>query len=374
MVAACATAAIWCALQGTGSLFHHRIPPPIEITRASSLDATTDKRAIPSSGLHAQQIARAIQAQGLEADLIRPQSYRQLLAIVYAYNLCGIPVLGLLPLVDVDPMNFRDASDNHRIYSGTLRGHHAICFVGYSLRKAAFGTDDRFSSVHLRAYAAERLYAHDDQIGPFSKLVVDGHKVSYPAPSGETGTVDSFRCMWLNERETCIGCTRFALGPLMIPLRTIIRISYVEIMDLVSRLNRWTGDLLTLTGEQCRNRKPINWDLYLSTSNKLKQKIRKSKRIPDGSKLELVLKHLPKYIWIAKACDAAGENLFTLVFDATESHLGNYLVLMIGYNSDCCRSLLDIIAHGTPVRLIGEKGDIQAAAILGSLEEKSVMC
>ena len=376
VVSACATSAIWSALQGTGSLFHHRIPSPSEITIASSEDLSSDKRAIPSSGLRTQQIARGIQAQGLETDLIRPDSYKQLCSIVYSYNRCGIPVLGLLPMVDIIPSEVRTLPSGVKSYQANWRGYHAICFVGYSLFDNDYIKDNKYTDICLRGYAANRLYAHDDQVGPFSRLIVDGHMVKYLSPSGTVREEDSFGCMWANEFGKHTGVTRFALGLLMIPLRTIIRISHSEILELMSNINECLQLLRVAAYDHCHDVTSMKWDIHLTTSNKYKQAVRKSRIISNVSKMRLLETHLPKYIWSALVVNADNEPIMSLVFDATDSHLGNYLVITLCFKTRCCNRMMELVRQDAMMKqlLAMKKGDIQTIEILKSMMDKCVFC
>src|ERR1044072_7916004 len=47
-VAACASSALWSVFHGTGRLFQHAIPSPVEITKSASLHARIDDRTLPN--------------------------------------------------------------------------------------------------------------------------------------------------------------------------------------------------------------------------------------------------------------------------------------------------------------------------------------
>ena len=64
-IAACATSALWTIFHGTGMLFQHRIPSPVEITRVAT-DRFPRERSFPSDGLDLLQAVDAVRSIGLE--------------------------------------------------------------------------------------------------------------------------------------------------------------------------------------------------------------------------------------------------------------------------------------------------------------------
>jgi hypothetical protein len=90
VVAACATSALCSCFRGTGKLFQHVIPPPVEITDWAGDHLPEDLvavslRAFPNTGLSATQMAHAIRRVGLEAFAVGTQSVYGLHSVTYAY-------------------------------------------------------------------------------------------------------------------------------------------------------------------------------------------------------------------------------------------------------------------------------------------------
>ena len=52
VAAACATSALWSVFHGTGKLFHHHIPSPVEITRAANVFVPSGLGLVQNSGVH----------------------------------------------------------------------------------------------------------------------------------------------------------------------------------------------------------------------------------------------------------------------------------------------------------------------------------
>ena len=93
VVAACATSALWSAFHGTGMLFQHSIPSPVEITKAATAFLPLETRALPSGGLTPEQMAHAIRHIGLEPFLVKASNEHVLKSTVYAYLKGKVPIL-----------------------------------------------------------------------------------------------------------------------------------------------------------------------------------------------------------------------------------------------------------------------------------------
>ncbi|MDR0674130.1 MAG: hypothetical protein LBF93_10880 [Zoogloeaceae bacterium] len=95
-MAACATSALWSCFQGTGMLFQHKIPPPVEITKwagdhlPENLLAASS-RTFPNSGLTATQMAHAVRCVGLEPLVIGANSRYAVNSVMYAYLRGKVP-------------------------------------------------------------------------------------------------------------------------------------------------------------------------------------------------------------------------------------------------------------------------------------------
>ena len=122
VAAACATSALWAAFQGTGKLFQHTIPSPIQITKAATTLNSTNTRTLPNQGLTIEQMATAIRSLSLEPFAINVHNEEYLLKISsYAYLRARIPVIMLYALADVSTSPASGA------------GLHAVTITGYHL-------------------------------------------------------------------------------------------------------------------------------------------------------------------------------------------------------------------------------------------------
>lgn len=178
VTSACATSALWSALQATARLFQHHLPSPVEITKAATTNHPLRSRAFPNTdGLTVEQMAGAIRAVGLEPLHVQPANLFVLKAVVYGYLRAGIPPLLIHRLVGV-----RSGHQDHDF------GLHAVAVTGYSLPPDRQGCGDFVSD------SIDRFYVHDDQVGPFARMKpdVDGLDVRPEAEFIEKVLIDYF--------------------------------------------------------------------------------------------------------------------------------------------------------------------------------------
>ena len=95
VVAACATSALWSVFQGSGKIFHHPIPSPVEITKSGSLHIPDNRasgnlphetRGLHHSGLTATQMAHAVRAVGIDPYLVGASNDYLLKCTTYAFK------------------------------------------------------------------------------------------------------------------------------------------------------------------------------------------------------------------------------------------------------------------------------------------------
>src|SRR5207244_3290555 len=106
----------------------------------------------------------AIRAVGLEPDLLKITDIEVLKSTIYAYLRGKVPLILVVYLLDM-------AKPQRPI------GRHAVTVAGYR-----FGVGTRGSvtpgKLPFTSSAMERFYAHDDQIGPFARMVFDAKPVT----------------------------------------------------------------------------------------------------------------------------------------------------------------------------------------------------
>ncbi|MGV8075581.1 MAG: hypothetical protein AB2L11_13625 [Syntrophobacteraceae bacterium] len=335
VVAACATSALWSAFHGTGKLFQHSIPSPVEITRAATAHLPLETRAFPSDGLTSEQMAHAIRNVGLEPFLVRAQHEHVLKSTVYAYLRGMVPILMGIKLVDTstapDPV---------------LLGKHAVAVTGYSLGSPTTGTSLQETRFSLSASRMDKIYVHDDQVGPFARM-----EICYDS----NAQIKSFLSTSWKGRDGKIGSVVAIPDILLIPVYHKIRIPFDVVHDTVLSFNDNVIEVLRgaeiLTLSEC-----LEWDIYLTTVNSLKTDILRSARPAGNKRYASLLKNLPRFLWRATGiCE--NEPVIDLIFDATDIEQSPFLVYAIEYDTTLFSLLREI--SRMPQALSISKGDLE---------------
>ncbi|MEA1950119.1 MAG: hypothetical protein U9N87_01955 [Planctomycetota bacterium] len=311
VAAACATSALWSAFHGTGTLFHHAIPSPVEITKTAG-PLLSGERSLPNHGLTTEQMANAIRAVGLEPFPIRAQDEFIFKTTVYAYVRGRIPVLMLVHLYDIsNPQN------------AEFLGGHAVTVTG-------FGCGDREAGVaefQSKACEINRIYAHDDGIGPFARMVLDGKKVGLGPPSDIE--LMSLSTSWKDAHDS-LGNVRAVPVNILVPLYHKIRIPFALIQNAVMHFDQAIDLVANQGGNEPYER--LYWDVFLSPVSDFKESIFKSKAVDDSMRESVLSEQLPRFLWRATASSGA-RKVLDLLFDATDIEQGKLLVLAVEYHN-----------------------------------------
>lgn len=327
-VAACATSALWTVFQGTGKLFQHAIPSPVEITRlATQIPDEAVPGILPSRGLTGRQEIHAIRQLGLEADYTNAQDEFSLMCSVYAYLRAGIPLLLNASLWDTSVQP-----------TPKFLGWHAMAVTGFSLGRAGpvpHG-DLKYS---LRASRIDKIYVHDDQVGPFARMVLDGVKVH--AKNGKQyRRLNSLSTSWC-VADGKIGSVRAVPWFVIIPLYPKVRIRFDFIREVVMRFDQFI--LGAIPGSEPSPSSLFEWDIYLTAINQLKSEIRIEAGIIDSVRRKVLLSNMPRFIWRAKAMHN-NQVVLELLFDATDIEQGKFFVCAIEYSKPLY-TLLRLVAQ-----------------------------
>jgi len=310
VVAACATSALWSVFQKTGKLFSHPIPSPVEITNTASIFAPLETRILPNKGLSVYQMTHAIRSVKLEPFLVKAQNEHVLKSTLYAYLNGQIPLLMGIDLVDT--------SDNNKIW-----GKHAVAITGYSLgNKTAIQYGS--TGILLKASRIDKIYVHDDQVGPFARMIFDNVSLVL------NGTpVNSISTSWIG-RNGVIGSVRAIPDNILAPLYHKIRIPFNVIHDTIIPFDgiieaaRIKGIIPLL--------ERLEWDIFLTTINDLKTHFFHSHCLGDGEYCcKVLLENMPKYIWRAIALNK-NRPLIELLFDATDIEQGTLFIRAVEYD------------------------------------------
>ena len=294
VVSACATSALWSTLQGTGTLFQHNIPSPMEITTTATQTIEyrpPQTRLIPNPGLTIDQMAQAIKQFQLDPLIISAIDEQILKGHVYAYINSGLPLLLCINI-------YNKGKEELELYSA-----HAITLTGYSL---GCSQANPWNNCLLESSKIDELYAHDDNVGPFSKIGINLEKVDPQNPNKDYPILDI---------ETKKSNQVIIPSEVIIPLYHKIRIPYNYIFNVVFGFDRilkvfQTNNFINLPEN-------LTWDIYLTTINKYKTELFNSQEINNETKRLILTKRLPRFLWKATAF-SANETIFEFLFDATD--------------------------------------------------------
>lgn len=327
VVAACSTSALWSILQGTGRIYQHHIPSPVEITKMATTHSPPvppETRSLPSNGLSVSQMAHAISNLRMSPYFVSPENIDLLKNNVYAYLRGHIPILMVFSLVDCCDDGFTTERS----------GIHAVAITGYSLgeKKAKPFASRRGKPGFLsRASRVDKFYVHDDQVGPFVRMEFFEEPFEYKSFAGRKKSSPysmstSWKCI-----ENRKGFARAVPLAIMVPLYHKIRIPFSTIMESVLSLDRIIEDIRSKAKKLLRER--LEWDVRLTTINEVKSDISDKIHLRWEVRREVLLKEMPRFLWRATAwCEK--DEVVDLLFDPTDIEQGSFLNHAVFYNDD----------------------------------------
>lgn len=303
-VSACATSALWSVFHKTGRIFQHSIPSPAEITRSANDRFPLESRGFPSTGLTPQQMAGAIRSIGLEPYAVRISNMQLLRNVLYAYGHMGIPSLLLFSLWNVSGSA-----------GPVLRGRHAVTMTGYGLSGSA-GSCGEIRTC--RAMRMDKMYVHDDQVGPFAKMILD--ESTLRSSDGKTIGV-SIDSAW----RDC----RAVPHTIIVPLYHKIRIPFEAVSQSVEEFASFLNSIASALGGQAFNE--LEWDIYLTDINELRADLLNEKNIQGESLEKAMTQCWPRFLW-RSTLFRSGRPALDLIFDATDIEQGCFFFTAIDYD------------------------------------------
>ena len=147
-VGACATAALWSALQRVTRYEAIRAPTPAEVSQAAGRHGMPFGRTLPAvSGLSVPQLCDAVRAVGFAPEVLNTVEPELFVLALHTYLLSGIPVVLVL---------------------GRKDGHHAVTALGFQYTSDG-PAPELATSVPARSARISKLYIHDDGVGPYAR-------------------------------------------------------------------------------------------------------------------------------------------------------------------------------------------------------------
>ncbi len=333
VAAACATSALWSVFQATGRLFQHPIPSPIEITQSATAFLSNESRPIPNKGLNLQQMAHAVRNVGLEAYVKGIDNQDILKAQIYAFIKCGIPITLAIQLFDCS-----ESSINKNGFCVPI-GHHAVAITGYNFCNNA-ATDvslaNNTGTISLRSSKIEKIYVHDDGIGPYARMEFDGVPVKFK--SGEDVKERwSLSTSWKGVTGSePIGSGRALPLNLLFSIPPKIRVAFESIFNIIVAFDQIIRNSIKDTH--------IEWEIYLTTLIQYKKEALIDASRPSDAREIAVTGKLPRYLWRAVAWSDS-KQIFEFLFDATDFEDGALLLEVWAIDEESTRPFVEFSSH-----------------------------
>lgn len=298
VLAACATTSIWSMLNKVIGDTLPTYRSPSQITNDADKMSQDGSRLFPNKGLNVLQICQAIIGSGLVSEVKQPDtkngkikqmalSESLLKQIIRAYSGLGIPII---LVVQVPTVNGYRA--------------HAITVLGFKQAFPPVGSEP--GEIAWVADTIERIYAHDDQWGPFTRIKFL-----------EDGGIET---NWTEDHKQ--NDPTFVVSA-VVSLFPKVRISYEDVKALVLGLEV----ILKILFEKSVNNR-VSWDVRILYSEDFKKEIATS-HLEHPEKLKILTSSMPRYVWVA-SCYVGRDRIFDFSFDAT-----NVADAMIGLQAIC---------------------------------------
>lgn len=349
VVAACATSALWSCFQGTGKLFQHMIPPPVVITGWAGSHMpenllAASSRAFPNNGLTATQMAYAVRKIGLEPLVLGANTRYGLNGVAYAYLQGKIPSILAAELI-------KDAGSD----KSSILGGHAIALTGFSLgEEHATGYGE--TGFLLRAARIDKIYGHDDQVGPFARMVWEKIKVPVPTEKAIEKSDQKFKTLEFLHTSWA-GCVHAVPKFVVLPLYHKIRIPFSLVHEEMLRLDALIENLRQMAMPDVPR---AEWDIYLTTSGEFKASAREDYARIGIPITPSLIANLPRFVW--RVTVRTNELLqLDFLFDATGIAQHGLLVHVVSAGKEYAQMLgaLAPVCQATP-----EQFSVQTRAVL----------
>lgn len=305
IVSACATTALWACFHKTSQLFQTKLPTPSEITLSAKNQYKHTGRIFPNMGLDHYQIGNVIESVGLVHELRNRKSISELRffkAFISAYAALQIPIL----------LGVEIGNKSENLHLITLSGIESASEHNNLDRK----------EINLYSNDISYIYAHDDRLGPFSKIKLSENRKKEIIL--EILTPENIK--W-----------EYYVSSIIVPIYEKIRIKFEDIYGFVFKTNLFFRTKIETI---------MLWDIILMESNEYKTQIYNYG--PVDIKSKILFTPLPKYVWIVRAF-VKDDTVFEMIFDTTDLARGFYCLLINIYD----KGLLNILKQNI------EKDDVQ---------------
>jgi hypothetical protein len=184
---------------------------------------------------------------------------------------------------------------------------HAVTITGYSYGDTPAETTGLY---RLKSDYINKFYAHDDQIGPFSRILFRRPGVLVTSSYG----------------DDIAGTTEVTPRFIIIPVYHKIRIRYENIAAVIT----------LLTSSISRSglwKEEYDWAINLHSQVDYKKEIRDLTILDEESKTDFLTRNCPRFIWVSRlySSDSA---LFDIVWDATGFKTSKSRFAVLSFNEE----------------------------------------
>ncbi len=354
VISACSTSALWSLFHAASSIKSYQIKSPVQITKIATSNSLYLKNSFPVQGLTVEMMGHALASEGLEpfhVDLSpvfnndQEDSFVTLKEYTYAYHKDRIPMILGIDVYSRENGKTKHKSKRNKHKNAIVYKHlgkHAVTISGFSVKNKCDATTLGLGGFYTNAMSINKIYVHDDQVGPFARIeFMNDNTVKYAEASTESK--DSFYCGRVNHymgyQNNGIELDYIFLpNNLLAGLYHKIRIPYTVIREAVKHFN----DLLVAIVVQAPEAKQFLWpattvaylwDIHLVSATNIKNEIRQNTSLDAITKERFLTRNTPKYIWRAKAL-YEDVPMLDLLFDATDIPQGKIFMQVLEYCED----------------------------------------
>lgn len=345
VVSACATTAIWTALQALDSKDLRQVPSCSEITLAAINYANESSNSFPNKGLNNKQILRALDVCGyrnhkINLDTKTQEGKSSFISIVQNYTRSKLPIILGTEVFDID--------------DGVVKKNdgHAVTVLGF--------------------YKNEAVYIHDDRVGPYAKATI--YNIDSLVKSLKSCDADFEGAKWCialrdkDESGNWVPQATQILVPdsIVVPNYKKVRVESDFIENTCRTLIEEYRAYYNEYGE--KDIPEVRYTIKLESLAEIKKRVLVSPKIIN--KFDILKKCFAKYIWVAVFIDECGELLFELLFDSTDIPQGYCYSGCIQYNENYFDLVIKapLNVHSTNTQLLESKHDF-VASIAKSLKQ-----
>lgn len=318
-ISACATVALWMAFNAFPGIQPRDVISPysiFEIVAKQHVDLNLSP--VVGKGLNVAQISSVIKEQSLEALSIHPNVLGHAKDVTRAYLEMSLPIIlgvELLRRTEIPSPNYS-------------LGKHAVTVIGFDgtgpivpyRERITSSSDEQEVDLYLESANIKELIVHDDQIGPYTKMV-------FPHDSDVTLNTE-----WVDSKGGHVDARIEVMTVINHPK---VRIRFSSILYICRELNKFLYNIYRKEGWY------ISWDIYLTTVQTLKEKIRLRPEIEVKDKVKALMLPLPRYIWVIsmygyneKDYNGSRFEILSHYFDATDIESSGFYLFSLNFKRE----------------------------------------